>query len=134
MEANSTDVKVYRGDSVNVTVTATSGDNIVWSGTGTLPAGVTADSADKTLTIKGTVAETAEYKAYTYKVTATNGAGTASVDITITVAEKTADSGTDPSTDPANPHATVTYTLSVDVTPTTLSLNRGRNDRKHFDS
>ena len=116
LNASSTDITVYQGGSINIIVTAISGDNIVWSNSGTLPSGDFAvTSAEKTYTIKGTVAASATAGAYTYKVIASNDTNLTSVDIKITVV-KAAEEETKTAT---------TYTLSVTVSPDKLSLDKG---------
>ncbi|MDY6399637.1 MAG: pectate lyase-like adhesive domain-containing protein [Synergistales bacterium] len=115
LTASSTDVTVYQGGSIDITVTATSGDNIVWSNSGTLPSGdFTVTSASKAYTITGTVATSATAGAYTYKVIASNDTNLTSVDIKITV--KAAEKETETAT---------TYTPSVTVSPDKLSLDKG---------
>ena len=71
-----------------ITITASKGENISWSYTGSLPAGLTFTSADKTATISGTPAN-GTTGAYPITITAENNRASASVDVNITVTGNT---------------------------------------------
>ncbi|MBQ7170029.1 MAG: putative Ig domain-containing protein, partial [Synergistaceae bacterium] len=71
-----------------LTVTATSGDNLTWSSSGTLPSGLTGTAASdaKSYTISGTPSAGTAGD-YTYTVTARNSAGESSASVRITVSQ-----------------------------------------------
>ncbi|MBQ6773489.1 MAG: putative Ig domain-containing protein [Synergistaceae bacterium] len=76
------------GDAIeNIVINATSGDNLTWSASGTLPDGLTGAEADNgtSYTISGTIAMNNTEGSYTYTITAKNDAGEASSVVNITV-------------------------------------------------
>ena len=82
-------IHAKEGEAISaLTITATSGENLTWSATGTLPGGLTgsATSDGKGFTISGTLL-TGTAGDYTYTVTARNSAGEISASVSITVSE-----------------------------------------------
>ena len=77
-------VTLYEGEAANITVSATSGNNLAWDHSGTLPEGVSVASRDNTFTISGTPAEGTR-GSYSYTFTAENYAGKAAKTVTINV-------------------------------------------------
>lgn len=65
-------------------ITATSGNNITWSVSGTVPAGMSVHSADKVVTVMGTPTIAGDY---TFTVKAANYAGEAEAAVNVTVYE-----------------------------------------------
>ena len=88
LEGSSFTIEAREGQAVTArTISALSGDNLVWTTSGTLPNGLTgsAESDGKGFSISGTPsAGTAG--SYTYTVTAANSAGSANAVITVNVA------------------------------------------------
>ena len=75
-----------RGDTVTeVTISATQGSNLKWTTSGELPDGLTYSENGTYATISGKISLTAEAKTYKFTVSASNEAGTASKEISITV-------------------------------------------------
>ncbi|MBQ7733305.1 MAG: hypothetical protein IJT58_04725, partial [Synergistaceae bacterium] len=108
-----------------ITITATSGNSLTWSGSGSLPEGLTVSSKDNVFTISGTPASgTAANSPYTYTVTATNTAGQASSKVTITVKEKGS-----AAVAPVFAETEIAYTGTEgrEISPITITATSGNN-------
>ena len=105
LSADSTNITAKSGDSISVKATLTSGTNIVWSTTGTLPSGLTVTSDDNSLTISGTASESDAGQTFEVTVKASNTAGDASVTITFTISAN--------DTAPVLPASTVSWTAKT---------------------
>ncbi|MBQ9594242.1 MAG: right-handed parallel beta-helix repeat-containing protein, partial [Synergistaceae bacterium] len=95
-----------------ITIKATKGDNLTWTTSGDLPAGITGKaSGDKTFMISGTPA-TGTAGSYTCTVITTNTAGSAKSVIKITVAAK------EPEAEPAKEYAPILSSTDIKITAT----------------
>ena len=82
---------VYKGQSSSLTLNAT-GTNLEWSISGSLPAGMTFSNTENSATISGTP-ELGTSGSYAITVTASNAGGSASANVTLTIASDFALSG-----------------------------------------
>ena len=91
MSSSSYTLTAYKGQSSSLTISAT-GIQLEWSMSGSLPAGMTFSSAENSATISGTP-ELGTSGSYALTVTASNAGGSASANVTITIASDFAESG-----------------------------------------
>ena len=80
-------VTVYEGEAVSATVSAVSGNDLVWTNSGTLPDGLSVSGSGNSYTISGTPAESTR-GIYGYTFTAENYAGEATKTVMINVLTK----------------------------------------------
>ncbi|MBQ7732692.1 MAG: putative Ig domain-containing protein [Synergistaceae bacterium] len=105
-----------------IRIIATSGSNLTWSGSGSLPSGLTVSSQDNVFTISGTPAEgTASGSPYDYTVKVTNIAGTKEAQVTITVNEES------PPVTPVFLDSSINYTCleGVEISPIRIFATEG---------
>ncbi|MBQ7193853.1 MAG: hypothetical protein IJR98_05740 [Synergistaceae bacterium] len=89
IDVSSIMINVLEGDAITSrTIKTTAGNHITWSTSGSLPDGVSVTSADAIFTISRTPS-TGTRRTYSYRITASNYAGSSTVEIVTFVASKT---------------------------------------------
>ena len=110
LSVSSVNIDVSKDKAITVqTITATEGNHLAWSTSGTIPDGITVASSDNTTTISGTPTTAGNYE---FSIYAGNYAGSADATVSVTVYSEPALSNS-ALTIRANENEAMTHTISV---------------------